>query len=64
MYTITIDEAINGYTVSIHNWEKCKAHREICERDIDAWEIVRNYATKQVEKGLDRIQKSSLDVGV
>lgn len=64
MITITIDEAVNGYMVTIFDWKDSKRHREVCEREIDAWDIVRRYSERQVEKGLQRIRNASLDVEV
>lgn len=64
MFTISVASAINGYIVTIHNRDEQKPYREICEREIDAWEIVQNYATQQIKRGVDNIIKSSTDVEI
>ena len=64
MITITIDEAINGFMVTIFEWSGGDRHREICEREVDAWEIIRRYSERQVEKGFQKIRNASIDVEV
>lgn len=57
MISITIDEAVNGYTVSVFDWNSVKKHKEICERKIDALQIVLNYVKKECEKEVKLIQE-------
>jgi len=60
MTTITIDEAINGYTVSIFNWYDGTKYKENCERRIDALQIVSDYLSKEMKKELLLITKGAL----
>jgi hypothetical protein len=64
MITITIDEAVNGYMVSIFEWKDSKRYREMCECEIDAWDIIRRHSEKQIEKRLQRIKNARLDAEI
>ena len=57
MVNVTIDEAINGYIVNIFDWKEGKGHKEVCERRIDALQIVLNYVKKECEKEVKLIQE-------
>lgn len=50
MINITVDEAINGYFVSAYDWSNNKGFKEICERKIDALQIVSNFVKNECEK--------------
>lgn len=64
MITISVDDAVNGFIVTIHDRNEHKPHREICEREIDAWEIVRNYALRRVKENVEYLLKSQTDVEI
>lgn len=57
MITITLDEAVNGYIVNLNNWSECKYHKEVCERKIEALEIISNFIKKEVEKEANFIKE-------
>lgn len=57
MIQITIDEAINGYVVNVSNFKNGAFYKEICERKIDALQIVLNYVKKECEKEVKLIQE-------
>jgi hypothetical protein len=60
MIDITINEAINGFIVSVFDWKEGKGYKEICERKIDALQIVLNYVKKECEKEVKLIKEGGI----
>ena len=61
---IAINEAVNGYMIAIVDRETGHRHYEICEREVEAWGIVRKYAEHQEQKAVQRIRNANVDVEI